>query len=196
MNASSRLAFEGARHGVGIFGNDGEQHLRRLVGPMRALLPIAHGAEREMKPRSEFFLSELHRRLPAAADQATPNPARTACRVAGRTAIAVPHTVAHAAAKTTSTLDENLADMARQLEAALRKPNAAVDATLTETPTPAAPAQAPAVEAETTTPSAARAPRPIEPKPQRPDAKPKQSTIPTHSLEHEFAKILGRTTKY
>jgi hypothetical protein len=42
----TNLAFEGSRHGVGVFRNDREKHLRRLVGAMRALLPIADGSER------------------------------------------------------------------------------------------------------------------------------------------------------
>lgn len=112
--------------------------------------------------------------------------------------IGAPHPVAPAAAKARSTLDENLADMTRQLEAALRKPNAAIDAALTVEPTPAArsPAQAPAVDAETTTPSASRAPRPIEPKPRPPDdAKPNQSTTPNHGHEQELANMLGRSIK-
>jgi hypothetical protein len=59
INALSLLAFERTRHGVGVSGNDSEQHLCRLVGPMRALLPIAHSPEREMKPRREFFLRQF-----------------------------------------------------------------------------------------------------------------------------------------
>src|ERR1700738_1110673 len=41
--------FKRACHGVGVVRNYREQNLRRLIGPMGALLPIAHGPKREMK---------------------------------------------------------------------------------------------------------------------------------------------------
>ena len=49
------LAFEGARYRVRIFRNDRQKHLRRFVGPMRALLPIPNRAEREMETRGKFL---------------------------------------------------------------------------------------------------------------------------------------------
>ena len=39
--------------------NDGEQHLGRLVGAVRALLPIADGPQRKVKPRRELFLRQV-----------------------------------------------------------------------------------------------------------------------------------------
>ena len=51
--------FKRACDGVGVLRNDSEQNLRRLIGPMGALLPIAHGPKREMKPRREFLLCQV-----------------------------------------------------------------------------------------------------------------------------------------
>jgi uncharacterized protein with HEPN domain len=56
---SSRLAFESSRHSVRVFGNDCEQYLGRLVGTVRALLPISRGPEREVQPRCKLFLREV-----------------------------------------------------------------------------------------------------------------------------------------
>jgi hypothetical protein len=50
-----RLTFKRARHGVGVFSDDGKQYLGRLVGAVRALLQISDRPEREAKPRCELF---------------------------------------------------------------------------------------------------------------------------------------------
>jgi flagellar protein FliO/FliZ len=67
-----------------------------------------------------------------------------------------------ATAETASTPDEELAELARQLEAALRKPHAAADARPSAIPARAAPApeQASAAEAVPTPPTSVRTPRP------------------------------------
>jgi hypothetical protein len=53
-----QLAFEGAGHCVGVFRNDRQQHLSRLVRAMRTLLPIADGAEWQMEPRCKLLLRQ------------------------------------------------------------------------------------------------------------------------------------------
>ena len=78
----SPLALERACYAVRVSCNNGEQHLRRLIRSMCALLPIAHGSERQVKPRGEFFLRQLqllaqsrHRRHAARAPTAPWSPA-------------------------------------------------------------------------------------------------------------------------
>src|ERR1700730_3684203 len=58
-STSGTSEFKRACHGVGVVRNYSEQNLCRLIGPMGALLPIAHGPKREMKPRREFLLCQL-----------------------------------------------------------------------------------------------------------------------------------------
>ena len=80
------------------------------------------------------------------------------------------------AAGAAATPDQNLADMAQRLEAALRKPG-------TEARQPATPARAaPAAEAK--------------PRPDAKDAKAKESKTPLYdTLEQEMANLLGRPNK-
>src|SRR5882757_1628968 len=56
---AKRLALKGPRYSVRVFGDDGEQHLGRLVGAVRALLPISHGTEREVETRRKLFLRQV-----------------------------------------------------------------------------------------------------------------------------------------
>ena len=103
----------------------------------------------------------------------------------------VPATLA--GGRTTSTEDENLAQMARRLEVVLHKPNVVSDGALPAAPTRAASSLAQALALE----SKATAPVRVLPQsaPQRSDAKSKQSTIPNNSLEQEIASLLGRSTR-
>jgi flagellar protein FliO/FliZ len=94
---------------------------------------------------------------------------------------------AETAAQTTPTLDENLADMARRLEMALRKPSAEAagrpSITLARAASP---------------PQRIHAPSPLrlrEPIPQRADAKPSRSKTPNDGFEQELASLLGRQPK-
>ena len=93
-----------------------------------------------------------------------------------------------AATEIASTADEDLAKLARLLEAKLRKPNVPEDARPPAAPARVAPPpqRAPAVVG-------ARAPS--EPKPPSAEAKPSQGTTPSDSLEQQLASLLGRPTK-
>jgi flagellar protein FliO/FliZ len=88
--------------------------------------------------------------------------------------------------------DQSLADMAQRLEAALRKPN-----TSSEPRRPAGPPRPPqAGEAAHPADTPPRAQRSSEPKPARPEAKPKESKAALYdSLEQEMASLLGRPNK-
>jgi len=102
--------------------------------------------------------------------------------------------------------DQNLAEMAQRLEAALRKPKIAVEARERRSVATAARASAPteqAMEAEAAAtpappqpapPSAPqqRAPRATEAKPARPEAKANQGKALYDTLEQEMASLLGR----
>jgi flagellar protein FliO/FliZ len=101
------------------------------------------------------------------------------------------------AAEAASTADEDLAELARLLEAKLRKPNVPSIARLSGAPAPAVPPQqrAPAVEAAPTPPSPMHDRPQSQPKPPRADAKPDESTTPGDSLEQQLANLLGRPTK-
>jgi hypothetical protein len=91
-----------------------------------------------------------------------------------------------AAPASTAADDQTLADMAQRLEAALRKPGAAAEASPPATPARVAPAP----------PSPPRAPRPNEPKPApRTEDKTNQSKTLYDSLEQEMASLLGRQNK-
>jgi flagellar protein FliO/FliZ len=105
-----------------------------------------------------------------------------------------PDSATHAGERTTSTEDENLAQMARRLEVVLHKPNVVSDAASPAAPTRAASslAQAWALESKATAPVGVLPPG----APQRSDARSKQSTIPNNSLEQEFASLLGRSTRH
>ena len=102
---------------------------------------------------------------------------------------------APAAAEAPAAGDQNLADMAQRLEAALRKPSSDGRVVATEprsapTPEPAARADAPPP------PPAPRAPRATEQKAARADAKPNQNKTAIYdTLEQEMANLLGRPTK-
>lgn len=104
--------------------------------------------------------------------------------------IVMPRPARATAAETTSTLDENLADMARHLEMALRKRNAASTAHPSASPILAMPPpeQAPSVEAAPAATPPAHAPGQSEPKRQRADHK-----TPDDELARELARLLGRT---
>jgi len=86
--------------------------------------------------------------------------------------------------------DQSLSEMAQRLEAALRKPKVGEPREAS-----AAAAPAPATEAETAAASPVPpplAPRPVEAKPARADAKPKDSSKVYDTLEQEMANLLGR----
>jgi flagellar protein FliO/FliZ len=138
---------------------------------------------------------------------AGPRPFAPEPRAEARPEPRMPATPPVAAADT----DQSLAEMAHRLEAALRKPSAAVDARDSREPrtvrTPAAPARPvqpaappPPVEEEESEEAVAAAPpppRPVraaEPRPVRPDAKPPQGKTLYDSLEQEMASLLGRPT--
>src|SRR5580700_10443789 len=96
----------------------------------------------------------------------------------------------------TAAADQSLAEMAHRLEAALRKPNAPVEARApAPQPRQAQPAEQAAVS-EPPAPPQSRAARPAEPKPARsaPAARPPQSTTLYDNLEQEMASLLGRPT--
>jgi hypothetical protein len=79
--------------------------------------------------------------------------------------------------------DQNLAEMANRLEAALRRPNEpriAAPAAAFEAPAPAEPVAPPPRVA------------PPEPKPARAEAKPSPPKVLYDSLEEEMASLLGR----
>ena len=102
-----------------------------------------------------------------------------------------------AATETASTADEDLAKLARLLEAKLRKPNVPEDARPPAAPARVAPPPQRALAAETlpAPPSPVRARSPSEPKPPSTDAKSSQGTMPSDSLEQQLASLLGRSTK-
>ena len=99
--------------------------------------------------------------------------------------------------ETASTADEDLAKLARLLEAKLRKPNVPEDARPPAAPARAAPPPQRARAAETVPapPSPVRARAPSGPKPASADAKSSQGTMPSDSLEQQLASLLGRPTK-
>jgi flagellar protein FliO/FliZ len=113
-------------------------------------------------------------------------------------------------AQTVPTADEELAELARLLEAKLRNPNVLAAARPSAAPASIAPPQrAPAGEAVPAPPSPQQAPAAeavpppppplvrarIPSEPARVDAKPEQSTTPGDSLEQQLANLLGRSTK-
>lgn len=106
---------------------------------------------------------------------------------------AAPAAPAPAAAETPAVAEQNLADMAQRLEAALRKPGS-----------DSRPAAAPARSAPTSDqgartdmpPPPPRPARPPEQRATRPEAKPNQNKTAIYdSLEQEMANLLGRPTK-
>jgi len=107
--------------------------------------------------------------------------------------IATPQPIAArpATTETAPKSDENLADLALRLEAALRKPIAAADARPSATPTRVAPPleQVPPVESAST-PSHVRTLRPSDPK------SPRADTALYDSIEQEMASLLGRPVKH
>jgi flagellar protein FliO/FliZ len=106
--------------------------------------------------------------------------------------VMLPPVVAEAAAaETTSTPDENLEDMARHLEMALRKRNAASTANPSASPRLAVPPpeQAPSVQAAPAATPPAHSPSQSEPKRQRVNDK-----TPDDELALELTRLLGRTT--
>jgi flagellar protein FliO/FliZ len=114
-------------------------------------------------------------------------------------------------AEIASSADEELAQLARLLEAKLRKPNVPANARPSAAPARVAPPplRAPAAQAIPTpppqrTPAAEgmpappplRARSPSDPKSPPVDTKPKQSTLPSDSLEQQLSNMLGRPTRY
>ena len=108
-------------------------------------------------------------------------------------------------AESPSAVDQNLAEMAHRLEAALRKPKTAdareaaapsVAARATPSPEPSAEAEAPAPPAPSppAPPAPPRAARPADAKPARPEAPAKEGKALYDSLEQEMASLLGRPT--
>jgi len=113
----------------------------------------------------------------------------------------------HANAESPSAVDQNLAEMAHRLEAALRKPKTAdtreaaapsVAARATPSPEPSAEAEADALAPPAPSPPAPPAPpraaRPAEAKPARPEVPAKEGKALYDSLEQEMASLLGRPT--
>ncbi len=115
----------------------------------------------------------------------------------------------HANAESPSAVDQNLAEMAHRLEAALRKPKTAdtreatapsVAARATPSPEPSAEAEAeaealaPPAPSPPAPPAPPRAARPAEAKPARPDVPAKEGKALYDSLEQEMASLLGRPT--
>jgi hypothetical protein len=110
-------------------------------------------------------------------------------------------------AESPSAVDQNLAEMAHRLEAALRKPKTAdtreaaapsVAARATPSPEPSAEAEAEALAPPAPSPPAPPAPpraaRPAEAKPARPEVPAKEGKALYDSLEQEMASLLGRPT--
>jgi hypothetical protein len=115
------------------------------------------------------------------------NPGRPATPPASRPAAAAPPapsvTPPEPARATAGEPDQNLAEMANRLEAALRRPNEpriAAPAAAFEAPAPAEPVAPPPRVA------------PPEPKPARAEAKPSPPKVLYDSLEEEMASLLGR----
>ncbi len=115
----------------------------------------------------------------------------------------------HANAESPSAVDQNLAEMAHRLEAALRKPKTAdtreaaapsVAARATPSPEPSAEAEAeaqalaPPAPSPPAPPAPPRAARPAEAKPARPEVPAKEGKALYDSLEQEMASLLGRPT--
>ena len=109
-------------------------------------------------------------------------------------------------AESPSAVDQNLAEMAHRLEAALRKPKTAdareaaapsVAARAMPSPEPRAEAEAPAPPAPSpppAPPAPPRAARPADAKPARPEVPAKEGKALYDSLEQEMASLLGRPT--
>jgi flagellar protein FliO/FliZ len=94
--------------------------------------------------------------------------------------------------------DQNLAEMAHRLEAALRKPKAPAEGRLAPPPVIAAPPPSPENDVDTAAAEAASRPlRPARPAEERPataqtEARPKEGKALYDSLEQEMASLLGR----
>ena len=104
-----------------------------------------------------------------------------------------------AASEVAAAADRSLAEMAQQLEAALRKPNAKAEPRMPSMPRAATPSEPAAPAAATSTPNGSAPPRnartPEVKPPPRPDAKqPPASKTLYDSLEQEMASLLGRPT--
>jgi len=138
-----------------------------------------HGLQSEpgTEPRSE----PGQQYQPESRDEARPEP---------------PQPAQPAAEENASTADEDLAKLARLLEAKLRKPNVSANARPSAAPARVAPSPQRALAAEVvpTPPSPVRAQPPSGPKPPHADAEPNQ-TMPSDSLEQRLASLLGRPTK-
>jgi len=160
----------------------------------RNLSPPAHA---EPPPRAQReALAALAEDL--AANPVPTSPPRSRGAAAGRPLMVEPRAEQRAEprmpgtpgeADSTAAVDQNLAEMAQRLEAALRKPRTA-DTREAHAPAPAAPEHSTQPEAPLAPP--ARAPLPAEAKPARPAAKSKEGKAIYDTLEQEMASLLGR----
>ena len=95
LNPGYLLTLKRACHPVRVSCYDRQQHLGRLVGTVRALLPIPHGAERQVKPRGEFLLRQVQPLTQRAHARHAPRAGKLRCgrrprvRVRKRGAVAV-----------------------------------------------------------------------------------------------------------
>ena len=133
---------------------------------------------------------------------ARPAPARNRAAPAGRPHTAEPRipSISVGNGEAAAESDQNLAEMAHRLEAALRKPKAAADTREIRAPAargaPPAPPPAESIEEEAAPPAASPRPaRAAEGKPPRPAAKASQGKALYDSLEQEMASLLGRPGK-
>jgi flagellar protein FliO/FliZ len=162
--------------------------------------PVEPRAENRAEPRQESRQESRAETRQESRQEPQPEPHQEPVPEP-RVAIAQP-----GASEVTAAADRSLAEMAQQLEAALRKPSAKSERSEPREPrtpsmpratTPSEPAPAPAVAAPIPNGSApARNPRTPEVKPPlRPDAKqaPASKTL-YDSLEQEMASLLGRPT--
>ncbi len=149
--------------------------------PARSFQPQAE-ATRPQRDTLAALADELATRPPAPRRSAA---ADTQSRAELRRPIAPPTPAAAqpAAAEAAATADQNLAEMAQRLEAALRKPNPAADFA----------SAADAGFAKTAARTPATPPRPNEAKPAR--AEPNQGKTLYDNLEQEMASLLGRSPK-
>jgi flagellar protein FliO/FliZ len=107
---------------------------------------------------------------------------------------AAPAAPAPATAETPAAADQNLADMAQRLEAALRKPGP--DGRLAANQARSAPMPDPGARADAPPPPPPRLPRAPEQRAARPEVKPNQNKTAIYdTLEQEMANLLGRPSK-
>jgi len=141
------------------------------------------------EPRGELRPEPRQETRPEPRQEARPEPrveARPESRLSPRKPIApVAPPVPPASPPLEPTPDQAISDMAQRLEAALRKPSA-------EPRSPATPRSGPSEPPSEPTPRSGRL---SEPKPSRPETKPKEGKTLYDNLEQEMASLLGRQTK-